>query len=58
MRAPDLGPCPPAPPAVPGAELQVQDTNYSTFALVLFRGQSGGWLDLRVNLLCEPLAPW
>ncbi|XP_039714819.1 epididymal-specific lipocalin-12 isoform X3 [Pteropus medius] len=38
---------------VPGAELQVQDTNYSTFALVLFRGQSGGWLDLRVNLLCR-----
>ncbi|ELK07400.1 Epididymal-specific lipocalin-12 [Pteropus alecto] len=38
---------------MPGAELQVQDTNYSTFALVLFRGQSGGWLDLRVNLLCR-----
>nr|KAF6485173.1 lipocalin 12 [Rousettus aegyptiacus] len=37
----------------PRAELQVQETNYSTFALVLFQGRPGGWPDIRVNLLCR-----
>lgn len=44
-------------PAAPRAELQVQETNYSTFALVLFQGRPGGWPDIRVNLLCEPRVP-
>lgn len=44
-------------PAAPRAELQVQETNYSTFALVLFQGLPGGWPDIRVNLLCEPRVP-
>ncbi|XP_025720683.2 epididymal-specific lipocalin-12 [Callorhinus ursinus] len=34
-------------------EVQVYDTDYSVFALMLFRRQSGGQSVLRVNLLCR-----
>ncbi|XP_077917436.1 epididymal-specific lipocalin-12 [Halichoerus grypus] len=34
-------------------EVQVYDTDYSVFALMLFRRQSGGQSILRVNLLCR-----
>ncbi|XP_032254748.1 epididymal-specific lipocalin-12 [Phoca vitulina] len=34
-------------------EVQVYDTDYSVFALMLFRRQSGGRSILRVNLLCR-----
>ncbi|KAF3820896.1 hypothetical protein GH733_011049 [Mirounga leonina] len=34
-------------------EVQVYDTDYSKFALMLFRRQSGGQSILRVNLLCR-----
>ncbi|KAF5923745.1 hypothetical protein HPG69_014201 [Diceros bicornis minor] len=46
---------------VPGAdpeEVQVYDTDYTTFALMLSRRQTGSQQILRVNLLCEPLALW
>lgn len=50
-------------PPVPGGdpeEVQVYDTDYTTFALVLSRRQSGDQGILRIYLLCEPLAlqPW
>ncbi|XP_025331674.2 epididymal-specific lipocalin-12 isoform X5 [Canis lupus dingo] len=34
-------------------EVQVYDTDYNVFALMLFRRQSGGQSILRVNLLCR-----
>lgn len=39
-------------------EVQVHDTNYTTFALMSSRKQSGSQLIVRVYLLCEPLALW
>uniref|UniRef100_A0A8C7AZR2 Lipocalin/cytosolic fatty-acid binding domain-containing protein n=1 Tax=Neovison vison TaxID=452646 RepID=A0A8C7AZR2_NEOVI len=44
-----LPPCVPAEPE----EVQVYDTDYSVFALMLFRRQSGGQSVLRVTLLCR-----
>lgn len=48
-----------SPSSVPGAsqeEVQVQDTDYTTFALMLFRRQVGSQPFIRIHLLCEPLA--
>lgn len=63
-QAHDAVPVPPSPAS--GAnpeEVQVYDTDYNVFALMLFRRQSGGQSILRVNLLCEfptrlPLSSW
>ena len=44
----------------PGAdpeEIQVYDTDYASFALLLSKKQSDLQRILRVSLLCEPLAP-
>nr|XP_053774601.1 epididymal-specific lipocalin-12 isoform X4 [Desmodus rotundus] len=41
-------------PGAEAEELQVQDTDYTTFALMVSRRQSGSQSILRVYLLCEP----
>ena len=49
-----------AVPPEPGAdpeEIQVTDTDYGSFALLLSRRQSDLQSILRVSLLCEPLTP-
>nr|XP_008542789.1 PREDICTED: epididymal-specific lipocalin-12 [Equus przewalskii] len=44
--------------SVDNSGVLVYDTDYTTFALMLSRRQSGSREILRVNLLCEPLALW
>ena len=46
--------CAPSDPGAEAEELQVQDTDYTTFALMVSRRQSGSQSILRVYLLCEP----
>lgn len=44
----------PSEPGAPAEELQVHDTDYTTFALMVSRRRSGSQSILRVYLLCEP----
>lgn len=61
-QGPDLGlplrarGCVPSVPPDSLEEVQVHDTNYTTFALMFSRRQSGSPPVIRVHLLCEPFA--
>lgn len=48
--------CHPSAPGKDPEEVQVHDTDYSVFALMLSRRRSGGQSVLTVSLLCECLA--